>query len=35
MQKSVPNCDVANFIRHMVMWHWRWARDQNTVIGRW
>ena len=26
---------TANFIRHMVTWHWRWARDQNTVIGRW
>jgi len=26
---------TANFIRHMVTWRWRWARDQNTVIGRW
>jgi len=25
----------ANLIRHMVTWRWRWARDQNTVIGRW
>jgi len=24
---------MANFIRHMVTWRWRWARDQNTVIG--
>jgi len=26
---------TANFIRHMVTWHWRWAHDQNTVIGHW
>ena len=26
---------TANFIRHMVTWRWRWARDQNMVTGRW
>jgi len=26
---------MANFIRHMITWRWRWARDQNMVIGRW
>jgi len=26
---------TANFIRHMVMWRWRWARDQNTIIVHW
>jgi len=24
---------TANFIRHVVMGHWWWTRDQNMVIG--
>jgi len=26
---------TANFIMHMVTWRWRWASDQNMVIGHW